>query len=373
MVKVIPAASLDRGMREQLEANAIAAKKLNHVNIHALCDFGVEDDHLVYVTEDLKGTLVEEWVSTHGPLPLGPVLRIASQVVSALAAADSHRIVHRAINPSNIMLVPGQTAEGEWPLVKVLHFVGVTRKSSGANGTATAFDKSLPYESPEQLQHGVVDFRSEVYSLGSTMWFLLTGAPPPMAPEGPMAVQPKAGSASDIMRAVPENIRRLLARMRSVDPTARPREPLAFYMQLKDCLAAMGPQESKSRPLEVPADSPKGPIGMPARPRPPMKAVALGALFLIIVALAAWVLPGYLRHRRSVQAKAPVQVQMPTNRSPRAGASATSAPKAARVESSPPVRSEPPQQSAEPALKVTLLSFTPMAGAPGGKISKSLH
>ena len=183
MVEAVRAAFLKREERERLEAHAIGAKKLKDVNIHALHDFGVQDDHLVYVTEDIEGTVAEEWVKTHGPMPLGPVLRIASQVVSALGAAGSQRVVHRAIIPSNLLLLPGETAKGEWPLVKLLHFEGVTSKPAGGSETAS-FDKSLPYTSPEQLRYGVVDSRSEIYSLGATMWFLLTGAPPPMGPDG---------------------------------------------------------------------------------------------------------------------------------------------------------------------------------------------
>ena len=154
-------------------------------------------------------------------MPLGPVLRIASQVVSALAAAGVHRIVHRAINPSNLVLVPGQTAQGEWPLVKVLHFVGVAPTFSGTNVSAAVLDKSLPYVSPEQLQHGTVDFRSEMYSLGGTMWFLLTGVPPLVAPKGPIAVVP--ATAGGKVSAMPKKVRRLLAQMLSTDPEARPR------------------------------------------------------------------------------------------------------------------------------------------------------
>jgi serine/threonine protein kinase len=84
-VELVPAASLKSAVRERLEAEAIVAKKISHPNIPALYDFGVEDDHLVYVTEDFEGTLAEEWVNEHGPMPVGPVLRIASQVVSAPA------------------------------------------------------------------------------------------------------------------------------------------------------------------------------------------------------------------------------------------------------------------------------------------------
>jgi eukaryotic-like serine/threonine-protein kinase len=365
VVETIPAASLKREVREQLEANALAVKKLNHVNIHALYDFGVEDDHLVYVTEDLEGTLVEEWVNTHGPMPLGPVLRIASQVVSALGAAGFHRIIHRAISPSNLMLVPGQTAEGEWPLVKILHFVGDKPKSSEADGTVAAFDKSVPYASPEQLRHGIVDFRSEIYSLGSTMWFLLTGAPPPMAPEGPMTVPPtKAGVAADQIRVMPEKIRRLLAKMLSVNPSARPRDPLAFYLQLQECLTEMGPRETMSRTVEASADSPTRTIGMPAHRRIPMKAVALAALFLALTALAALVLPGYLRHRQVVRAAKPIGVPIGVSN---AFVSATPARTVGPVVILAPAKSGPRQQTSASVVNVTLVSFTPMAGMPEGK------
>ena len=363
VVEVVPAAALKMAVREQLEAEAIAAKKLTHLNIPALYDFGVQDNDLVYVTEDFDGTLAEEWVKTNGPMPVGPVLRIASQVVSALGAAAFHRIVHRAINPSNLVLVPGQTAQGEWPLVKVLHFVGGAPKFSGTDAPAAAFDKYSPYTSPEQLQHRAVDFRSEIYALGGTMWFLLTGAPP-LAATDPTAMQPAtAGLAADKMNAMPKGIRRLLAQMLSANPDARPRDPLAFYRQLQDCLTQVERPETMSRKLGV-SVSRTGAIGMPRNQRTPLKTLARGALVLTMAALAALVLRGYVRDRRVVHAEEPIGVRIGVTD---AFASATPAPTAAPAESPAPVKSGPQQQPAESAVKVTLLSFTPMAGAPGGQ------
>src|SRR2546428_3114474 len=121
-LELIPAASLKPEAREQIEAEAMAAKQLSHVNIPTLYDFGFEEDDLVYVTEYFDGTTAEAWVRTHGPMPVHAVLNIARQVVSALGAATFHLIVHRSIHPGNLLIVSGQTADGEWPLVKVLNF-----------------------------------------------------------------------------------------------------------------------------------------------------------------------------------------------------------------------------------------------------------
>jgi serine/threonine protein kinase len=306
VVELVPAASLKPAVREQLAAEATAAKKLSHINIPTLYDFGIEDDQLVYVSEDFDGTLAEEWVNTHGPMPVGAVLRIASQVVSALGAAAFQRIVHHAINPANLVLVPGQTAEGEWPLVKVLHFVGVAPKFSGADVAVAAFDKSAHYASPEQLQHGSVDFRSEIYSLGCTMWFLLTGAPPLAAAKGPLAVQP--AKPADKLSGVPNAVRRLLAQMLSANPNDRPNDPLAFYRQIQDCLAQVERRETMARRFGVPSISRTHAAGTARRRRISMKALAVAAALLAIATLTAVVLPGYLRHRRVVRAEEPIGV-----------------------------------------------------------------
>jgi serine/threonine-protein kinase len=302
VVEVVPAGSLKTAAREKLEAEAMAARKLTHANIPAVHDFGIEDDLLVYVTEISEGTLAEEWVNANGPMPVGPVLRIASQVVSALGAAAFHRIAHRAINPGNLVLVPGQTAEGEWPLVKILHFVGIVPKFSETDAAAIAPDKALPYASPEQLKDGAVDFRSEIYSLGGTMWFLLTGTPPPMA-----AQMTTAWLAVDQMSVMPKKIGRLLAKMLSVDPAERPGDPLAFYRQLQDCLTDVARRETAPRPAAVPAARTIA-IDLPKKRRSPLKTLARAALVLAMAALTAFGWHEYFRHRRLVEAEEPIGV-----------------------------------------------------------------
>jgi serine/threonine protein kinase len=308
-VEVIPARAFKHAVREQLEAEATTARKINHINIPTLFDFGIEDDQLIYVTEYFDGTSAEEWVNVHGAMPTGAVLRIALQVIGAMGAASFHKISHHAINPGNLILVPGQTPEGDWPLVKVLHFVGVAPTFASADTSVAAFDKSTHYASPEQLQHGNVDFRSEIYSLVATMWFLLTGAPPLMAPKGPLAMQPTTiGLAVDKLNGMPKKVRRLLAQMLSADPASRPQDPLALYRQIQDCVSQVDRRESMARKFGVPFLSGSNVTALPSRRRFPTKLVALAAIIIALVALTAVMMSSYLRHERIRQAEEPIGV-----------------------------------------------------------------
>lgn len=354
-VEAIPAVALKEAVREELEAEALAAKKINHVNIPALYDFGIEDDQLIYVTEYFDGTSAEEWVNEHGPMPTGAVLRIALQIIGAMGAASFHRISHHAINPGNLMLVPGQTPEGDWPLVKVLHFVGVAPIFASADTAVASFDKTSHYASPEQLQHGDVDFRSEIYSLGATMWFLLTGAPPLIAPKGPLAMRPTTiGLAVDKLSGLPKKVRRLLAHMLSVDPAARPQDPLAFYRQVQDCIAQVDRRESMARRFGVPLISQTNVVDLPAHRRFPTKAVALAAVLLAIAAVIALILPQYLRHQRVRQAEEPIGVPIGV---PEATASA------------PPVTAQAPTIKPLPVQSETIAPTTLAQESPASSVA----
>jgi serine/threonine-protein kinase len=341
-VEVIPAGAFKSSVRTKLEAEANAAKQINHINIPALYDFGIEDDHLVYVTEHFDGASAEEWVHEHGPMPTGAVLRIALQVIGAMGAASFHKISHHAINPGNLILVPGQTPEGDWPLIKVLHFIGVAPTFVNGDMSVAAFDKSSHYASPEQLQGGAVDFRSEIYSLGATMWFLLTGAPPLIAPKGPLAMQPTTiGLAVDKLTGMSKRVKRLLAQMLSVDPAARPQDPLAFYRQIQDCVAQVDRRESMARRFGVPFASRSNVVALPSRRRVSPRMIALAAIIVAFVTLTSVLLASYFRHQRVRDAEAPIGVPIGV---PETNASAPAVASAPTVVPAP----QPPQQSAAP-------------------------
>jgi serine/threonine-protein kinase len=272
-LELVPAGGLHPEVLVQLEAEAQAAKQLNHINIPKLYDYGVEDDHLVYASELFDGTTAEAWVTAHGPMPVGATLRIAQQVVGALGAATFHGILHHAINPRNVMIVPGQTSDGEWPLIKVLNFVGIAPDVSAAEAGALG---AAHFASPEQLAGADVDFRSEIYSLGRTLAFLLTGS----AAAGRQGIEGASG--------VPGSVKQLIADMTMTDPSGRPLDPLAFQRRIQDLLAQVDRRDNVATKFGLGPAAAKVMTQSPT-PRPfPTKPLVLAALVLALATCAAF-------------------------------------------------------------------------------------
>ena len=206
---LIPVANIPNEEREEFERRARALKQFDHPHVARLVDFGRENDAYAFVSESPRGETAAEWVAQYGRMPPEAVLRIGIQVVSAAGAAAFQQIFHRAITPSNLIILQGQTAEGGWPAIKVINLVsdGLARGSGNAAG-------DIQFASPELLQDGKVDFRSEIYSLGATMAYLLTGAF--------YSAEPKSLQTRRFARP----LRKLLWPMLRQNPGERPQDPV---------------------------------------------------------------------------------------------------------------------------------------------------
>ncbi|CAN5559586.1 hypothetical protein BH18VER1_BH18VER1_02460 [soil metagenome] len=286
-VKVAPANSFDPAELQRLEAVTRGVQSVNHPNVARLYDFGHVDPDVVLVTELLDGTTLDEWIGRHGPMLPAEVVPIAIQVISGLSALESHSLAHPLIQPSAVMLVRGQTSDGEPPAVKILPFGGVLHAASSMHSSTRVPSNSADFASPEQIKGSPVDFRSELYSLGCTMWFLLTGSPP-----GP--------GAADKGGRVPRSIRILLAQMVALDPSQRPQDLALLQEELRHCLGALERRHAKSAEETSPAAA-TPPEPAPAEPahktRGFPKSLAYAAAILLLVSVATLAVPQLLRWR----------------------------------------------------------------------------
>lgn len=143
---------------------------LNHPNIAALRTALTVDNQLVMIMEYVEGTTVAARLE-QGPLPVPDAVNYTSQVLEALSYAHQHDIIHRDIKPSNMMVTP----EG---VVKLMDF-GIARSGDASDLTATgAALGSLYYMPPEQVKGQPTDARSDLYSVGASLYEMVTGERP---------------------------------------------------------------------------------------------------------------------------------------------------------------------------------------------------
>src|SRR6266851_4428252 len=173
----------NRGARSRFLREARAAAQIRHSNVARVSHYGEQDGECFYVMELVEGETLEAKVRREGPMPLALALEVIEQAARAGAAAEACGVVHRDIKPSNIMLEsdPGGCA----PIVKVIDY-GVAKvlapdSKLSAELTQTGFIGTPAFASPEQfvsLGHTPIDTRADIYSLGATFWYLLSGRVP---------------------------------------------------------------------------------------------------------------------------------------------------------------------------------------------------
>src|SRR5216110_526923 len=171
------------GARSRFLREARTAAQIRHPNVAHVSHYGEQGGECFYVMELVEGETLEAKVRREGPMPLSLALEVIEQTARALAAAEVCGVVHRDIKPSNIMLEsdPGGCAS----IVKVIDY-GVAKvlasgTAHGADQTQTGFIGTPAFASPEQfvsVGQTPIDTRADIYSLGATFWYLLTGRVP---------------------------------------------------------------------------------------------------------------------------------------------------------------------------------------------------
>ena len=160
----------DQVFIQKFVSEAQAAAGLMHPNVVNVYDVGQDRGLFYMVMELVEGITLKDYIEKKGKLSAKETISISIQMVTGLQAAHNHHIIHRDIKPQNIII----SKEGK---VKVTDF-GIARATTATKTISTSVMGSVHYTSPEQARGGVVDEKSDIYSVGITMYEMITGHVP---------------------------------------------------------------------------------------------------------------------------------------------------------------------------------------------------
>lgn len=257
-------AFVDRFTRE-----ARATAMLSHVNVVSVSDQGADQGLVFLVMELVRGRTLRDLLQARGRLTVGEAFAVLEPVLAGLTAAHRAGIAHRDVKPENVLIATdGQVKVADFGLARAVAGTGQTSHTGGV------LIGTVAYLSPEQLERGRSDARSDVYAAGVMFYELLTGHPPYVG-DSALAVAYQhvhhdVPAPSAEVPGVPWQVDELVARTTRRDPAGRPLDAGAFLAELTDLRADLGLAR-----VPVPTGRPAGdptatlrPITRSTAPRP---------------------------------------------------------------------------------------------------------
>ena len=220
---------------------AKSAARLSHPNVVAVYDQGADDGHVFLAMEHVRGRTLRDLLREVGRLNPRQALEVFEPMLAALGAAHNAGIVHRDVKPENVLL----SDDGH---VKVADF-GLARAVANATSHTTSgiLMGTVGYLSPEQVERGIADPRSDVYAAGILLFEMLTGDKPY---DGETALQiayrhvhDDVPPPSSIVRGLPAELDALVVRATSRDPDKRPADAKRFLAEVVAARLAMSEEE----------------------------------------------------------------------------------------------------------------------------------
>jgi serine/threonine-protein kinase len=266
----------DRAQRDlvfcaRFHAEALAASRLDHVNLVRVLDFGQEPDGLMYLSmEHLDGMTLRALLEKERRLRAPRAIEIMLQVCAGLAHAHSRDVVHRDVKPSNIMLVSRKDDDGNpLEIVKVCDFGVALHRMEEGDSPAARVAGTPEYMSPEQCRGAGVDGRSDLYACGVMLYELLTGKVPLVGRDLAdyqrlhLAATPKPPSA--YLPDLDPRLEAIVMKAIEKAPANRHGSMLELRAALKELLVAAAPERGarRSSAVALPAQNAKGSVAPP--------------------------------------------------------------------------------------------------------------